>query len=124
VYGTCLVAPKDVREKLIPALAHAIINWTITSNQSRTFSLMETLAVSVSDNANKIACSIRAKLKEEEENKAEPIIEEEMAGVESYVTLAAGAYIRTKKETADALDKAEQALIDRMKAFDYQNQLK
>jgi hypothetical protein len=124
VFGTCLVAPKDVREKLIPALAHAIINWTITSNQSRTFSLMETLAVSVSDNANKIACSIRAKLKEEEENKAEPIIEEEMAGVESYVTLAAGAYIRTKKETADALDKAEQALIDRMKAFDYQNQLK
>jgi hypothetical protein len=124
VFGTCLVAPKEVREKLIPALAHAIINWTITSNQSRTFSLMETLAVSVSDNANKIACSIRAKLKEEEENKAEPIIEEEMAGVESYVTLAAGAYIRTKKETADALDKAEQALIDRMKAFDYQNQLK
>lgn len=123
VFGTCLVAPKDVREKLIPALAHAIINWTITSNQSRTFSLMETLAVSVSDNANKIAGSIRAKLKEEEENKAEPIIEEEMIGVESFVTLSAGGYIRTKKESADALDKAEQSLIDKMLAFDYENQL-
>ena len=123
VFGTCLVAPPEVRERLIPALAHAIINWSITSNQSRTFSLMETLAVSVSDNANKIAGSIRAKLKEEEENKAEPIIEEELEGVDSFVTLSASGYVRTKKESADALDKAEQALIQRMQAFDYENQL-
>lgn len=123
VFGICLLAPKSIREKLIPALAHAIINWTITSNQSRTFSLMETLAVSISDNANRIAGSIRAKLKEEEENKAEPIIEEDMAGVESFVTLSAGGYIRTKKESVDALDNAEQALIKQMSAFDYNKQL-
>lgn len=123
VFGTCMLAPKEIREKLIPALAHAIINWTITSNQSRTFSLMETLAVSISDNANKIAGSIRAKLKEEEDNKAEPIIEEEMKDVESFVTLSAGGYIRTKKESVDALDKAKQALIDKMLAFDYEKQI-
>lgn len=123
VFGTCLIAPKPVREKLIPALAYSIINWTITSNQSRTFSLMETLAVSISDNANKIAGSIRAKLKEEEDNKAEPIIEEKMEGVESFVTLSAGAYIRTKTESVNALDKAEQKLIELMTAFDYENQL-
>lgn len=123
IFGTCLLAPKEIREKLIPALAHAIINWTITSNQSRTFSLMETLAVSISDNANKIAGSIRAKLKEEEDNKAEPIIEEDMKGVKSFVTLSAGGYIRTKRESVDALDKAEQALIDKMLTFDYENQL-
>lgn len=122
VFGTCLVAPKEVREKLIPALAHAIINWTITSNQSRTFSLMETLAVSISDNANKIASSIRAKLKEEEDNKAEPIVEEEMNGVESFVTLAAGGYVRTKKETADALEHAEKAIVSKMMSFDFENQ--
>jgi hypothetical protein len=123
VFGRCLVAPKEQREKLAKALAYAIINWTITSNQSRTFSLMETLAVSVSDNANKIAGSIRAKLKEDEDNKAEPIIEEDLPGVESYVTLQAGGYIRTKKETADALDRAEQSLIDKILAFDFENQL-
>jgi len=123
VFGTCLLAPLEVRERLIPALAHAIINWSITSNQSRTFSLMETLAVSVSGNANKIAGSIRAKLKEEEDNKAEPIIEEEMEGVESFVTLAAGGYIRTRKETADALEQAEKKLTDLMNEFDYENQL-
>lgn len=123
VFGNCLVAPKEMQKRLIPALAHAIINWTITSNQSRTFSLMETLAVSVSDNANRIAGSIRAKLKEDDDTKAEPIIEEEMVGVDSFVTLQAGGYIRTKKETVDALDKAEQKLIDLMSAFDYENQL-
>ncbi len=124
VFGDCLVAPKGIREELIKALAHAIVNWAITSNQSRTFSLMETLAISISDNANKIAGSIRAKLKEEEDNKAEPIVEEEMKGVDTYVTLAAGGYIRTKKESADALEKAEQALIDKMMAFDYENQIR
>lgn len=50
---------------------------------------METLAISLSDNANRIAGSIRAKLKEEDDNKVEPIIEEDMIGVESFVTLQA-----------------------------------
>ena len=81
VFGPCLVAPKAVREKLIPALAEAIIDWRITSNQARTFSLMETLAVTISDNANKIAASIRAKLSEEHDDKARPIIEEGLEAV-------------------------------------------
>lgn len=123
VFGPCLVAPLAVREKLIPALAEAIIEWSITSNQARTFSLMETLAVSISDNANKIAASIRAKLSDEEDNKAYPIVEEELEGVSCYVSLAAGGYIRTKSETYDALDRAKQRLIDLMMAFDYENQL-
>ncbi|MGB5989738.1 MAG: hypothetical protein WBG43_08360 [Marinifilaceae bacterium] len=123
VFGKCLVAPKAVREKLIPALAYAIINWSITSNQSRTFSLMETLAVSISDNANRIAGSIRAKLDDENENRAKPVIEEDMKGVESFVSLSAGGYVYTKKESVDAMDNAEEALINRMKEFDYERQL-
>lgn len=123
VFGKCLVAPKEVRDKLIPALANAIISWSITSNQSRTFSLMETLAVSISDNANRIAGSIRAKLSHEEENKAIPIIEEDLSGVETFVTLPASGYVLTKKESADALEKAEDRLVELMMAFDYENQL-
>lgn len=123
VFGPCLVAPVAVRERLIPALAEAIIEWSITSNQARTFSLMETLAVTISDNANKIAASIRAKLSEEEDNKAYPIIEEELDGVSTYVTLAAGGYIRSKSETFDALENAKRKLIEMMAAFDYEHQL-
>jgi len=123
IFGDCLVAPPETREKLIFAIARAIINWRITSNQSRTFSLMETLAISISDNANKIASSIRAKLSEENENKAIPVIEEDMEGVSTYISLVAGGYIPNKSEKADALESAQEDLIKKMKAFDYEKQI-
>lgn len=122
VFGPCLVAPKELREKWIPGLAKAILNWRITSNQSRTFSLMDTLAVSVSYNANLIAGSIRAKLSEEDSKKADPIIDEGLTGVDTFVSLQAGGFIHTKGETADALERAEKALIEKMSAFDYEIQ--
>jgi len=123
VFGKCLVAPKKERKKLIPALAEAIIDWVITSNQSRTFSLMETLAVAIGENGNKIASSIRAKLSEEEDNKAYPIIEEEISGIDTFVSIAASGYIRTKSETVEALENAKKKLIEKMEKFDYENQL-
>lgn len=124
VFGECLVVPKELREKWTKALAKAIVNWKITSNQSRTFSLMDTLAISISDNANLIAGSIRAKLSEEDSRKADPIIDESLKNVETYITLQAGGYIQTKGETVDALEHAEQALVEKMLAFDCENQLK
>ncbi|MGY6557703.1 MAG: CRISPR-associated protein Cas7 [Nitritalea sp.] len=123
VFGPCLVGPKSLREEWIKGLAHAIINWRITSNQSRTFSLMDTLAISISANANLIAGSIRAKLSEENSKKADPIIDENLRGVETFISLQAGGFIHTKGESADALDRAEQALIAKMSAFDYENQI-
>jgi len=123
IFGSCLVAPKELRNKWIPGLAKAIINWRITSNQSRTFSLMDTLAISISDNANLIAGSIRAKLSEEDSKKADPIVDENLNGVNTYITIQAGGYIHTKSETTDALEKAELKLIEIMSAFRYENQL-
>jgi len=123
IFGKCLVLPKKEREKVIPALASALLNWRITSNQARTFSLMETLAIAISDNANKLAGSIRAKLVEDGEKlKAKPIIDE-TAGAEVFVTLPCSNYVITVNESADAIDKAEQKLIDLMMVFDYENQL-
>jgi hypothetical protein len=123
VFGKSLVAPKTLRDKWIPGLAKAIFNWRITSNQSRTFSLMDTLAISISDNANLIAGTIRAKLSEEDSKKADPIVDETLNGVDTFITLQAGAYLHTKSEKADAIEKAEQKLIELMSAFDYENQL-
>lgn len=120
IYGNTLTAPKEVRDRWIPALATALVNWSITSNQARTFSLMETLALSVSDNANMVAGSIRAKLKEDETPRAEPIIEESLPGVDTFVTLSAGASVRTQSETVDAMDRAVDCLIEKMNAFDYE----
>lgn len=123
VFGPCLIAPEVLRGKWIKGLAKSIINWKITSNQARTFSLMDTLAVSISDNANLIAGSIRAKLSEEDSDKADPIVDESLKGVETFITLQAGGYILTKSETYDALEKAEARLVELMSDFDYENQL-
>ena len=125
IFGECLAAPKQLRERWIKALAYAVVNWKITSNQSRTFSLMDTLAIAINDNANLIAGSIRAKLSEEDSNRAQPIIDESLKdkGVETFITLQAAGYLQTKGETAGALDEAEKSLIDKMTAFDYENQI-
>ncbi len=123
IFGKCLVAPKEEREKLIPALAEAIIDWKITSNQSRTFSLMETLAVTIGENANKIASSIRAKLSEEDDDKAIPVIEEDITEIDTFVSTTASGYIRTKSESIEAMETAKAKLIEKMTAFDYENQL-
>ena len=122
VFGKCIVLPKEEQEKIIPALANALLNWRITSNQARTFSLMETLAISISDNANKLAGSIRAKLIEDgEKPKAKPIIDE-TAGADVFVTLPCSSYIVTVNESADAMEQAQNKLIDLMKSFDYVSQ--
>jgi hypothetical protein len=84
---------------------------------------MDTLAIAISDNANLIGGSIRAKLSEENSEKAQPIIEEDMKNVDTFISLQAGGFIQTKGEKIDALEKAEQKLIDLMMAFDYGNQL-
>jgi hypothetical protein len=120
-FGECLVMPKGQRDKIIPAIAKALINWRISSNQARTFSLMETLAVAISQNANTLAGAIRAKLSEDE-RRAKPIIDE-TARANLYITLPCSGYIITESESADALEEAEAELIQLMSEFDYENQL-
>ena len=123
-FGECLLMPKEQREQLVPAIADALLDWQITSNQTRTFSLMETLAVAISDNANTLAAAIRAKLIDDNESKpkARPIIDEN-AGAKTFIALPCANYIVTETESADALVRARKELIDRMMAFDYEDQL-
>ena len=123
-FGECLLMPKEQREQLVPAIADALLVWQITSNQARTFSFMETLAVAISDNANTLAAAIRAKLIDDNESKpkARPIIDEN-AGAKTFIALPCANYIVTETESADALVRARQELIDRMMAFDYEDQL-
>lgn len=124
-FGECLVAPKERREQLIPALASALVNWRITTNQARTYSPMEVLAVAVSQNANNITGAIRAKLNLEipEKPKADVIVDDAIPGVDTYVSLAGGGYFSTQSEAHDALEKAEQRLVALMSEFPYESQI-
>lgn len=123
VFGECLVMPKDEREKVIPSIAKALIEWQISSNQSRTFSLMETLAVAISDNANRLAGAIRAKLIDEGDKPKAKLIVDEHAGADVFITLPCAGYVVTESESVDALEQAEQKLIAMLLAYDYENQL-
>lgn len=123
VFGDCLVAPKETREKVITALAHSLLNWRITTNQSRTFSPMATLAVAVSDNAQKIAEAIRAALDSESEKpKALPVIDDTV-DAHLFVTPICAAYIPGVVATAKALKEAEEKLIHLMSEYNYTSQM-
>lgn len=123
VFGKCLVCPKEKREQIIPALANALINWRITSNQSRTFSLMETLALAISKNANQVAYAIRGELRDDTERpQATPRIDEN-SKAEIFVTPIASGFIAGSVGSVEALEQAKQNLVDKMLSFDYENQI-
>jgi hypothetical protein len=123
VFGPCLVTSKEKRNEIVSALSKALLNWRITTNQARTFSPMEILAVAISDNANKVAGSIRAKLSEDTEKpRAIPVIDD-TAGAELFVALPCDGYVPGVHGTANALEDAENKLKKMMLNFDYENQL-
>ena len=122
IFGKCLICPKEKRGEIIPALAKAIINWRITSNQARTFSLMETIAIAISDNANQIAYAIRGELREDKERPTATPRIDETTNADLYITPIANSYVAGAVGSADALEKAEKKLIDLMMALDYENQ--
>jgi hypothetical protein len=115
VFGDCLELPEKEQANIIPKLAESILNWRITSNQSRTFSPMELLAIAISYNANKIATAIRAKVDFESDNpKAIPIVEP-IEETELFVTPPCGAFIDTGLEKVNAIDDAVNSLTEKIK---------
>lgn len=123
IFGKCLICPEEKRKQIIPALAKAIVNWRITSNQARTFSLMETVALAISDNANQIAYAIRGELRDDTERpQAVPKIDE-TTKADLFITPIASAYIVGSVGSADALEKAEAHLVKILSDFPYENQL-
>lgn len=122
IFGSCLVCPEKHREDIIAQLAHGLLNWRITTNQARTFSPMETLAVAISDNANQITGAIRARLDDEKERLAALPVLDTGADTELYITLSAGGYIAGVTGSADALKKAENSIRTKLAEFDYEHQ--
>lgn len=122
VFGRCVVCPAADRKRIIDSLAEALLNWRITSNQSRTFSLMETLAVAISSNANQVAYAIRAELDTESDKKARPVIDE-TARSRMFLTPSISAFIKGTSGNAQALDDATACLIEQMQAFPFDKQM-
>lgn len=122
VFGRCLICPEPERKRIIAALADALLNWRITSNQARTFSLMETLAVAISDNANQVAYAIRAELDAERDRQANPIIDE-TSTAKIFLTPSISGFIKGVSGNAKALDEATSYLIEQIVAFPFEKQM-
>lgn len=123
IFGNCLICPAEQRNKIIEALADALINWRITSNQARTFSLMDTLGVAISDNANQVAYAIRAALDpESDRDKAIPVIDK-TAKAEVFLAPTISGFIKGATGSASAMDDAKAKLIELMSAFPYERQV-
>lgn len=121
-FGKVLVAPKEKREKAIPAIAEALLEWMITSNQARTFSPMPTLAVALGDRANAVAAALRTRLAVNTYNDRDvaiPVLDDRM-GASLFITPSAEGYISGAQGDPAALDNARQWLIDRMLAYPYE----
>lgn len=117
--GTRLICPDGRRQQIVSALAHSLIHWRITSNQSRTYSPQNTLAFAISRNANRLGAAIRAELTEESEYKrAEPVLDA-LDGVSVYTALTAKGYIREVVASTDALEQAEADLAAQLLEFNY-----
>lgn len=121
VFGPALLAPEATRAAILPALAEALIEWHITSNQARTHSTMPMLAVALSDKASNNSVSIRARLEQDENGRpiATPILEDSLGGL--YVHPSAEGYIAGAHNLAraNALEQAKQDLLGRLQAYNY-----
>lgn len=116
-----LVAPEAERERIIPALAYAILHWSITSNQARTFSPMPPLAVALADRADKIATAIRADLDPEAglSRPSATVVLDAVGDDSLFVTPVARGVMRGVDSSADAMDEAQAEIERRLRAYDY-----
>ncbi|WP_282780311.1 hypothetical protein [Phaeodactylibacter xiamenensis] len=114
--GERLYAPTERQSQILKALAKAIVNWRITSNQSRTFSPQGTLALAVSNNANSIINAIRADIVEDatQPYKAAPVIDDSIDGVELFLAPAVKGFVSEVVVDGNAMNNAEQHILQEL----------
>lgn len=122
-FGPCLVCPKEKRDKIIDALATALTDWRITSNQARTFSLMEPLAYAISDKAYAVSGAIRGELREDTEtDQAVPRIDKS-SGADIFLGANISGFVKGEYGSAGAVDEAKAKLKEMMEAFPFEEQM-
>ena len=107
-----LYAPRERQEEIISALAGAIVNWRITSNQSRTFSPQGTLALAISNNANSIINAIRADIVDEPRRpyEAAPVIDPSIKDTAFFIAPAIKGIMQDVVVDGNAMEEAQRFL--------------
>ena len=116
-FGKALVAPKEIRDKIGRAVAKGIMKWKIDSNQSTTYSPMETMAMIISNEATHITSAIRGELIDDD--KAKLIVDDSIEKV--FCSDSLKAIILYRKKSNDIKD-AENYIFEKIMEFDFENQ--
>jgi len=116
-FGKALVAPKEIRDKIGRAVAKGIMKWKIDTNQSTTYSPMETMAMIISNDASHITSAIRGELIDDD--KAKLIVDDSIEKV--FCSDSLKAIIAYHKKSNDIKD-AENYIFEKIMEFDFENQ--
>ena len=103
------VLPKEEREKLIPVLARALVNWQVTSNQSSTFSMQTNFATVIADDASILANAVYV-----ERGQDNPLVVEDIEGV--YLSNQARSFVEAGEFSVDAEQQATREIEERLQA--------
>ncbi|GAB4047659.1 CRISPR-associated protein Cas7 [Spirosoma litoris] len=122
-FGSCLIAPRSIRNSWIPALASALIEWKISTNQANKYSPQDTLAVAIGQNASTIGFAIRARLTDQHHTQAEPVIDSSIQNVPVFKTPLVEEYMFGQTGEVAAIDQAKDELSRLLSGFDYENQM-
>lgn len=101
-----LELPKDEHDKVADAIAWGIINWQITSNQSRTFDTMPVLSVAISNRPDEISSAIRGEISEDNENKADLVVDTNYPNTKIFSTKLLNGYVSGVETSYTAIDDA------------------
>lgn len=116
-----LICPAPKRQEIINALAEAIVNWRITSNQSRSYSPQETIALAIGHNASMVSAAIRAELIDDIEfDKAIPRIDQSIKDVSVFVHPSAKGFVKGLETDNEALLKAEKHIKTALMAYNFE----
>jgi len=105
--GRFLELPKKFHEEYAKAIAWSLINWKITSNQSRTFDYMSVLSIAVSNRADEVANTIRGEIYEDGDKiKAKLVVDENCGNTNIYSTKLLNGYVLDSTTSHTAIDDA------------------
>lgn len=106
-YGKFLELPKKFHAELAEAIAWGIVNWKITSNQSRTYDAMPVLSVAISQRADEIPNAIRGEINEiDGKLKGELVVDTNYPNTKVYSTNLLKGYLKDAETSYTAIDDA------------------
>ncbi len=106
-YGQFLELPAKYHEEVAEAIAWGIVDWKITSNQSRTFDHMPILSIAVSKRADEIVGSMCGELYEiDGKIKSNLVIDNNYPNTNVYSTNILKGYLKDAETSYTAIDDA------------------